>query len=69
MAESLTDAQIRSQRRKNRRHNMDNKKTVIVTLGGGYSTTRKEASVRFVSDDLRERRSEVRLIESEVSYG
>lgn len=37
-------------------------------FGGGYSTTRKEASVRFVSDDrIEERRSEVRLNDKEVA--
>ena len=38
-------------------HNMNK---IIVNMWGGYSSIyRKEASVRFVSDDL-ERRSEVR---------
>ena len=38
-------------------------KIIVNKFGGGYSSSyRKEASVRFVSDDLRERRSEVRLI-------
>lgn len=51
---------------------MDNKKIVIVTLGGGTPhRTERRASVRYslFSDDFRERRSEVRLTESEVSYG
>lgn len=46
-------------------HNMN--KIIVNNLGGGYSTTRKEASVRFVSETS-ERRSEVRLIGGD-SYG
>ena len=46
---------------------MDNKKMIIVTLGGGTPQYRKEASVRFVSETS-ERRSEVRLIGGD-SYG
>ena len=38
------------------------------TIVGGGVLQGKEASVRFVSDDLRERRSEVRLIGGD-SYG
>ena len=37
-------------------------KIIVNKFGGGTPQYRKEASVRFVSGDLRERRSEVRLI-------
>lgn len=33
---------------------------IVNKFGGGYSTTRKEASVRFVSEQISERRFEAR---------
>ena len=37
------------------------KRTINSSIfGGGYSTTRKEASVRFVSEQISERRFEAR---------